>query len=275
MKRLGTPGGWLGTALLGAVLSHAVAAEPAAAAGQSSSTSGECVVLLHGLGRTARSMAPLARFLRRAGYRVVNVDYSSRSDRIESLAEQAVGRGLSSCRAQGARRVHFVTHSLGGILVRAYLARRRPAALGRVVMLSPPNHGSEIADALRDNVLFRWLDGPAGEQLVTGPRGLPSRLGPADFPVGVITGSRAAPWDLWWSRRIPGEDDGKVSVASARLEGMRDCLVVPYSHTFIMRREAVMAQVLYFLREGRFRGGPHAASCTPGDTHGAPPASVP
>ena len=122
-----------------------------------------------------------------------------------------------------------------------------------------------MADALRDNALYQWVNGPAGQEL--GKGGVPAaRLGPADYPVGIITGNRAVPWDLWFSKLIPGEDDGKVGVESARLEGMRDFLVVPYSHTFIMSRKEVIAQVLHFLETGRFLrpAGRPAASRRPG-----------
>ncbi len=208
------------------------------------------MVLLHGLGRTAGSMEKLETALRTAGYTTANVDYPSRSAAIAQLAESAVPRGIRQCRARGAQRIHFVTHSMGGILVRLYLDRHRLPELGRVVMLSPPNHGSEIADQLRDNTLYRWFNGPAGQELGRG--GLPTHLGPVDYPVGIITGNKAAWWDRWFSRLLPGEDDGKVSVESARLEGMRDFLVVPYTHTFIMIREVVISQVIHFLRTGRF-----------------------
>ncbi len=226
--------------------------------------SGECVVLLHGLGRTSGSMEELAEALQQAGYGTANIDYPSRSAGIVELADRVVPEGIRRCRNQGARRIHFVTHSMGGILLRFYLGKHGLPELGRVVMLAPPNRGSEVADALRDNALYQWVNGPAGQEL--GKGGVPARLGPVDYPVGIITGNRAAPWDLWFSKLIPGEDDGKVGVESARLEGMRDFLVVPYSHTFIMNREEVIDQVLHFLEAGRFLrpAGRPAASRYPG-----------
>ncbi|HFD92144.1 MAG TPA: alpha/beta fold hydrolase [Gammaproteobacteria bacterium] len=230
---------------LGAATLPAAAATPA----------GECVVLLHGLGRTSSSMESLEEALREAGYRTANIDYPSRKADIEALAQQVVPAGLRQCREQGARRIHFVTHSLGGILIRFYLSRQQLPELGRVVMLSPPNRGSEVADELHDNPLYRWINGPAGQQLGTGPDALPNRLGPVDYPVGVITGDKGEIWDHWFSGMIPGKDDGKVSIARARLEGMRDFLVVHRSHTYIMKAPEVIQQVLHFLREGRFCHG--------------------
>ncbi len=213
----------------------------------------ECVVLLHGLRRNADSMRPLEEALQKAGYETANVDYDSRAGTIEQLATDAVPRGIRRCREQGARRIHFVTHSMGGILVRWWLAQQRPPELGRVVMLAPPNHGSEIVDRLARYPAFRWATGPAGPQLRTGVEGLPERLGPVDYPVGIITGDRKALWDLAFAEWLPGRDDGKVSVDSARVDGMHDLLVVHASHTFIMLKDEVIAQVIAFLRQGHFR----------------------
>ncbi len=212
----------------------------------------ECVVLLHGLGRTYRSMGDMADALRDAGYLPVNIDYPSREFPIETLAEAAVGRGIERCRRAHARRIHFVTHSLGGILARYYLAHEPLPELGRVVMLSPPNRGSEVADALADNPLYVWLNGPAGQQLGTGSADMPARLGPVDYPTGVITGDRAAFYDAWLTGVFDSANDGKVSVERARVEGMTDFLVVPYTHTFIMAADDVIRQTLHFLRHGRF-----------------------
>lgn len=220
------------------------------------------VVLLHGLGRTAASMRPLERALEEAGYDVVNLGYPSREAPIGALAD-TVAAALDACCA--GRRVHFVTHSLGGILVRVYADRHGGARIGRVVMLSPPNAGSEIVDRLRGLAPLEWLLGPAFLQLGTDTAAVPGELGPPGFEVGVITGDESLnPLFSWW---IPGPDDGKVSVASARLEGAVDFRVVPYGHAFIMRREEVLEQVLAFLRTGRFLPEPAPAGAPrgPGD----------
>jgi pimeloyl-ACP methyl ester carboxylesterase len=206
------------------------------------------VLLLHGLGRTARSMAPLARRLRAAGFRVESLGYAWRRNAPDALVDELV-REIAA-RAPGAPRVHFVTHSLGGLLLRAALARYTPPNLGRVVMLAPPNRGSELVDALAGSALFRWAVGPTALQLGTGPDSLPLRLPPCGFELGVIAGTaRVNPLG---AALIPGASDGTVSVASARLEGMADFLEVPHSHPFIMRPARVAQQVIHFLREGRF-----------------------
>ncbi len=195
-------------------------------------------------------MSKLARALDDLGYLIVNEGYSSFVTAIEELADAVVARDVASCRAQGAKTIHFVSHSLGGILVRTYLARHDLKELGRVVMLSPPNQGSEIADELGEIPwLSAWL-GPASRQLGTGADDLPRRLGPVDYPVGVIMGNRSV--NPFFSWIIPGEDDGTVSVASARLRGMTDFLLVSHSHTFIMFANDVAEQVAHFLRYGRF-----------------------
>jgi pimeloyl-ACP methyl ester carboxylesterase len=228
-----------------AALALALSLPQAVAAAEAAGT--ETVILLHGLGRSARPMAPLAEALEERGYRVRALDYPSRSAPIERLSRQ-LAREVEACCSQPPVRVHFVGHSLGGILVRAYLARERPPRLGRVVMLAPPNQGSELVDGVRDNALFRWLAGPAAREL--GTDGLPARLGPVDFEVGVLTGDRS--WSPLRSWLIPGADDGTVAVASARVAGMADFRVVPETHTFIMRSADVAREVWHFLETGRF-----------------------
>ncbi len=224
----------------------------------------ECVILLHGLGRTYRSMDSMARALTAAGYETVNLDYASREHPIETLAMDVIAQGLERCSAQGAARVHFVTHSMGGILVRYYLARKAIPGLGRVVMLSPPNQGSEAADALQDKAVYQWFNGPAGQQLGTGPGSLVIHLGPVNYPVGVITGSIHAFFDTWLADLIPGPNDGKVSVERAKVEGMVDFLLLPYAHPYIMEESEAIEQTIHFLRQGQFR---HLTTPPTGGTH--------
>jgi pimeloyl-ACP methyl ester carboxylesterase len=210
----------------------------------------ECVVLLHGLARTAGAMKPLITPLEDAGYEVVNVDYPSREHKIQTLAPMAVKTlGFERCSADTEVR-HFVTHSLGGILVRYYEAHHGIDKLGRVVMIAPPNQGSEVVDHLRDVPGFALLNGPAGLQLGTDENSIPSQLGAVDFPVGVIAGTETINPIL--SQYLPNPDDGKVSVESTRVEGMSDFLVFQHTHTFIMRSKPVIRQVVEFLNHGRF-----------------------
>jgi alpha-beta hydrolase superfamily lysophospholipase len=210
----------------------------------------DCVVLLHGLGRGPGSMRRIERHLNEAGYVTWNEGYPSRSAPIEELAERYVGAALADCRARGSTRTHFVTHSLGGILVRQYLQMHAIPELGRIVMLSPPNGGSEVAEHLRDYALYRWAMGPAASELGTGADGIARRLGALSAECGVITGR--ASLDPWFASWLSKPNDGKVSVASAQLDGMRDFLVVPRAHAFIMRDADVISEVLKFLADGRF-----------------------
>ena len=213
----------------------------------------ECVIVLHGLGRTAFSMSAIEDALVEAGYCVWNRSYPSRTADIEWLAATAVSDGLAYCESQQAVRIHFVTHSLGGILVRQYLQENRVENLGRIVMLSPPNQGSEVADLLKDHAVYRFATGPAGQQLGTGTSSVPLLLGPIPGEIGIIAGNSSS--DPWFSPLIPGDDDGKVSVEHAKLAEMRDFLMVDSGHTFIMREKTVIAQILAFLQRGKFSRG--------------------
>jgi hypothetical protein len=210
----------------------------------------ECVVLLHGLVRTKSSMAKIEKKLLSEGYKVVNHDYPSRDFTIEELATNEIPKTLENCDQFGAKKIHFVTHSLGGILVRYYLESNEIKNLGRVVMLSPPNQGSEIVDELADVPGYDTLNGPAGRELGTDEKSVPRNLGPADYELGIITGNESV--NLILSQFIPGEDDGKVAVENAKLEGMSDFLVVPHSHPFIMKSDTVIEQILHFLKNGSF-----------------------
>jgi triacylglycerol lipase len=209
----------------------------------------DTVVLLHGLGRTSKSMTYMQQKLSEAGYQVYNYGYESRKAEIDSLVVD-LHQYLKTCCNQKESDLHFVTHSLGGILVRALIARDRPENLGRVVMLSPPNQGSETVDLLKDYSLFEKIFGPASMQLGTDPESFPNSLGPADFELGIITGDRTIdPISSWI---IPGKDDGKVAVEKTKLEGMTDFLLVNVSHAYIMENPEVVLEVTHFLRSGRF-----------------------
>ncbi len=203
------------------------------------------VLLVHGLGRSERSMRPMEQHLREAGYVVHNVGYPSRGKSPDELVAH-LARAVEECRAESDGKIHFVAHSLGGILVRAYLSENRPEELGRVVQLAPPNHGSELVDYLGE--YKEWL-GPTGRELGTDDDSLPNRLGPPDYDLGVIAGRGSI---SLMSTMIPGPDDGRVSVESARLPGAKDFLLTDASHTFIMRRQDVAFQVDRFLQTGRF-----------------------
>jgi len=218
-----------------------------------SAARGECVVLLHGLARTDNSMRILQEVLEYHNYTVINNGYPSDDGPISDLTRH-VGEAAAEC---GDDRLNFVTHSLGGILVRAWLAQGIPDNLGRVVMLAPPNHGSEIVDTLAESDLMRristWLNGPATQELGTGQQSVPNTLPAVNFELGVIAGN--VPINPFGTIVIDGPNDGTVSVQSTMIEGMRDHIVINATHTLIMINPIAMAEVLEFLRNGVFDHG--------------------
>jgi pimeloyl-ACP methyl ester carboxylesterase len=211
---------------------------------------GETVILLHGIGATPRSMRPLEGSLRAAGYQTLNIGYPSTKHRLETLAEIVIDMTRNAVVNSGGP-VHFVGHSMGGLVTRAIIKRERPANLGRVVMLGTPNHGSEVADLLRNLAAFKRLYGPAGQQLLTTT--LADLEAPADeinFELGIIAGTRTI--DPFGSYIIGKPSDGRVSVESTKLPGMSAHLILPVTHTFMPRNRHVIRQVRHFLETGRF-----------------------
>lgn len=202
----------------------------------------DCVILLHGLARSAKAMEPMAKALEQAGYLTVNTDYPSRHYTIEELSALALPAAVAVCDEHQAPRIHLVTHSMGGILLRQYLQRHEIDRLGRVVMLGPPNQGSQVVDQLKDTPGFAQFNGPAGLQLGTSDEDLPPSLTAVNFDLGVVAGSRSINWIL--SSYLPNPDDGKVSVENTRVEGMCAHWVVPVSHPFLMKDAKVIKQTL-------------------------------
>jgi pimeloyl-ACP methyl ester carboxylesterase len=209
------------------------------------------VVLLHGISRTARSFRKMQTTLEGSGFATLNLDYASRRKALEALAEdihpaiELFADGLTGA-------VHFVCHSMGGLLARVYLARYRPQRLGRVVMLGTPNSGSEIADRLKNFGAYRAFFGPAGQQLGTQRSALDhAMLPPVDYPVGIIAGNRSI--DPVAGTMLPKPHDGRVSVENTRLDGMADHIVMETSHPWLVRNGPAIEQTIVFLRDGEFR----------------------
>tara|TARA_R110001606_G_scaffold399310_1_gene584738 strand:+ start:64697 stop:65293 length:597 start_codon:yes stop_codon:yes gene_type:complete len=194
-------------------------------------------------------MKKLAKALERAGYLTVNANYPSTKFQIEKLAEEAITKALAVCPKEA--KINFVTHSMGGILVRQFLSDNNIKNMGRVVMLGPPNKGSQVVDRLKHAPGFKLINGPAGIQLGTMSHSLPNSLGPVDFELGVIAGTRSINPIL--SLMMPKPNDGKVSVDSSKIAGMTDHIELPVTHSFMMTNETVITQVIHFLAHGLFK----------------------
>jgi len=196
-------------------------------------------------------MSKIEKELSKAGYSVVNVTYPSRTSKIHVLAATTIKSAMDGEQMKDCTKIHFVTHSLGGILVRSYFKAKKDKRLGRVVMLAPPNQGSEVVDRISNWKLFNVINGPAGKELSTKPDSVPNKLGPINFECGVITGDRSINWIN--SLMIPGKDDGKVSVTRSKVEGLKEHRVYHVTHTFIMKRRRVIKDVVHFIANGYFQ----------------------
>lgn len=210
----------------------------------------EVVILLHGLARSHHSMSRMETALQAAGYRVISMDYPSTQKTVQQIAENEWIAMLQQAQALHPAKIHFVAHSMGNIILRQYFAHHTLTNAGRMVMLGPPNQGSEVVDKLGALTLFEWINGPAGRQLGTASNALPNLLPIPPVEVGVIAGTLSINWFL--SCLIPGPDDGKVAVERTRLAGMEDFAKVAEAHPFLMQNPQVIDMTLHFIKTGRF-----------------------
>jgi pimeloyl-ACP methyl ester carboxylesterase len=208
------------------------------------------VVLLHGYGRTSRSLKKIERALEAADFTTLSLNYPSLRKSIETLAAD-IDADVAKFTATIDGSIHFVGHSMGGLLTRVYLAKYRPARLGRVVMLGTPNGGSEVADVAQRLALYRAFCGPAGLQLSTQQDPTLRSLPLVDYPLGIVAGNRTVD-PISSFLILPRPNDGKVSVERTRLDGMTDHVVVEASHTGLLRHPAAIGQAIAFLHKGRF-----------------------
>ena len=196
---------------------------------------GDYVVLLHGLGRTSLSMQKIGRHLAKEGYKVINVNYPSRHDTVENLSLY-LNRQIETKYTDRTKKINFVTHSMGGIVVRHYLANNELENIGRVVMIAPPNQGSDTADRLSQYKVVNYVMGPALIELRTDADSLANSIPLPQVQYGVIA----------------GEYDEKVAVERTKLSNMTDFIIVPKEHTWIAYTDQVVDLVIKFLRTGAF-----------------------
>jgi len=197
---------------------------------------GDYVVLLHGLGRSSFSMQKIGRELADKGYKVLNIDYPSRQDNIENLVDKYLKKELAEKCTDKSKKINFVTHSMGGIMVRYLLLNNNIENIGRIVMLAPPNQGSNLADRLVNNKIIAYILGPALGELMIDKNSFTNKLGPINYEIGIIA----------------GQYDNKVSVEEAKLDEMADFVVVPKIHTWIMNNGEVIDLLINFLDKGKF-----------------------
>ncbi len=214
----------------------------------------EAVICLHGLRRTKNSMGKIEKRLQKNGYTVFNRSYPSHKKTVEALSIEFLSPLIDIISKENFDKIHFVTHSLGGILVRQYLQNNRLPEGSRIVMLSPPNNGSEVTDLLKDWKLYQLFNGPAGLQLGTDSLSIVKKLNPVKEDIGIIAGNLTL--EPWFSIFIAGDDDGKVSTQSAKLTEMKDFLIVHEGHTFIAQDNQTIEQILFFLQNGVFQHFP-------------------
>lgn len=206
------------------------------------------VIVLHGILLNANYMKVLASYIGAKGYSVININYPSTQKNLEELVE-SVWIDISSQLIEN-KPVHFICYSMGGLLVRAMLNKYRPLMLGRVVLIGTPNNGSEIADFFKNNWFYKKIFGPAGQQLITDQSNIKHLFGIIDYDLGIIAGSMSL--DPICSRLIKEKNDGKVSITSTKLAGMKDHIIIKSSHMFLPYSKQVLSQTVYFLQHGSF-----------------------
>ncbi|MEZ6122397.1 MAG: alpha/beta fold hydrolase [Planctomycetaceae bacterium] len=209
---------------------------------------GRAVVLIHGIGRSSKCFHAMARKLRQTYAHVIGFDYPSTRIPIEESVDY-LRQVLESLEDVDA--IDVVCHSMGGLLLRAFLGAHSEGRFHRAVMLGVPNQGAQLADFLRNNPVFRLLFGPAGQQLVTDPTGLIAQLPAPTFEFGILAGGRGD--RIGFNPLLPGDNDSTVTVESAQLKGAADSVLLPVIHAFLMSSPTAVEATQRFLETGRFR----------------------
>ena len=208
----------------------------------------ECVIVLHGILRSSKHMASLARFLENQGYRVININYPSTKRDLISLSQetwQQISKQISE-----EETINFVGYSMGGLLARVIINQHMIKNLGKVIMIGTPNKGSQIADFLKNNRMYREILGPAGQQLTTDQSKSKNILGKVNYELGIIAGSMGV-YPLGWLL-LKGKNDGRVTVENTKIDGMQDHIIVPRPHFYLPYSKQVQRLTLNFLRYGKF-----------------------
>jgi pimeloyl-ACP methyl ester carboxylesterase len=217
----------------------------------------DLIVLLHGIGHSRFNMMGVEHALKKFGYVVLNISYTSTRKKISALADDVKNVLENKAVWQRDAKVHFVCHSLGGLVAHQYLHKIKniiPAGkLGRAVMLGTPHGGSEVADYLHKFPLYRWVFGPAGQELITTVRAKDDT--PAFYDLGIIAGTSGRKYFLTnrlvtWTHKV---HDGRVTTKNAKLQGMTDYIEIAVSHSFMAWKKSVYQQIIHFLKTGVFK----------------------
>ena len=209
------------------------------------------VVLMHGLWNSSSRMKKFEDYFSNKGYQVLNIDYPTTETPIQSIESRYLGPIINAIPFQTGQKVHFVTHSMGGLVLRDYLRKNQLPQLGRIVMISPPNGGSEWANLLINNAFYRWAAGPAAFDLRTVDNDFLSKLGAVTYELGIIAGNKT--YAESFQDVIPGPDDGMVGVESMKLPGMRDLIIIHEHHRGLTWNLEAMNQAWFFIKSGQFQ----------------------
>ena len=209
----------------------------------------ESVIVIHGFARRARSMDIIAAEIHKAGYEVRNVDYASLNQNITDIKEDVFEKFNQYISENQNKKIHFVGHSLGGLLIRSYLGENKINNLGSVVLMGTPNKGTPLVNEYQDKWYFSWL-GPVVSELGVDTSDFLKTLQAPYYTVGVIAGNK--PYTRF-ATSLKGSNDGMLTVESAQLEGMRDFIVIDVNHASMKRNPRVIEQVIHFLKHSQFK----------------------